>query len=548
MSETKIRSLEALAALLDATKRAGKTVVHCHGCFDLLHVGHIKHLQAARRMGDVLIVTVTPDRHVNKGPGRPVFGEGLRAEALAALECVDFVAIDRAPTAVEAIRLIRADYYVKGQEFEDLPRPPARLQAEIDAVHEVGGRVRFTHEAVFSSTALLAQHEVGAGAEGDAGLRSPGTENLARAPASATVSAATGSISDGPPSASVCPEDARRFLDGFRTRHSLADVLAGLAAVRDLRALVIGEAIIDEYRYCVPLGKSPKEAIVTTREVRQERHTGGVLACANHVAGFCRSVDVVAALGAEASEERFVRAGLRPNVTARFVIRPDAPTITKRRYVWEPHLVKMFEVAVMEDTPLPAALEDELLRYLDGALPGYDVVIVADYGHGFLSSRTAAALAGRARFLAVNTQANAANLGFNLITKYPRADYACIDEPEIRLAMGERWRPVPELADALCARLGATAVSVTRGRHGALTCGPNGVRWEVPALSREVVDRTGAGDAYLSLTAPCVAAGLPLEMTALLGGVAGALAVQVVGNRAPVEPAAVRQLVTALLG
>lgn len=544
MQVTKIRSLEAIAAGLDVMRRGGKTVVHCHGCFDLLHVGHIRHLQAARRMGDLLIVTVTPDRYVSKGPGRPAFAEGLRAEALAALECVDFVAIDRAPTAVDAIRLLRPDYYVKGQEFENLPRPPVRLQAEIAAVHEIGGQVRFTHEAVFSSTALLATHGVRAGGVGDE-EDEQATRGAAGAPPSAEGRAWPEGCAHSP---SACPDDARRFLDGFRTRHSLADVLAGLAALRELRALVIGEAIIDEYRYCVPLGKSPKEAIVTTREVRQERHTGGVLACANHVAGFCRSVDVVAALGAEASEERFVRAGLRPNVTARFVIRPDAPTITKRRYMWEPHLVKMFEVAVMEDTPLPAALEDELLRYLDGALPGYDVVIVADYGHGFLSSRTAAALAGRARFLAVNTQANAANLGFNLITKYPRADYVCIDEPEIRLAMGERWRPIPELANVLCARLGATAVSVTRGRHGALTCGPNGVRWEVPALSREVVDRTGAGDAYLSLTAPCVAAGLPLEMAALLGGVAGALAVQVVGNRAPVEPAAVRQLVTALLG
>jgi rfaE bifunctional protein nucleotidyltransferase chain/domain len=524
MAERKIMSLEAVARELALLKRDGRKVVQCHGCFDLLHIGHIKHLQAARRMGDALVVTITPDRYVDKGPGRPAFAERRRAEAVAALACVDFVAIDGERSAAAAIRLLRPDYYVKGQEFECLPRPPARLQAEIEAVQEVGGQMCFTHEEVFSSTALLRAHEDGAH-RSDRGAGGDGASPL------------NGGV----------PVTARPFIDAFRARHHVDAVLAGLAALQELRVLVLGEAIVDEYRYCVPLGKSPKEAIVTTREVRQERHAGGALACANHVAGFCRSVDVVAPLGAEASEERFVRANLRPNVTARFVIRPDAPTITKRRYMWEPHLVKMFEVAVLEDTPLPAALEDELLRYLDGALPGYDVVIVADYGHGFLSSRTAAALAGRARFLAVNTQANAANLGFNLITKYPRADYACIDEPEIRLAMGERWCPVPELADALCARLGATAVSVTRGRHGALTCGPNGVRWEVPALSREVVDRTGAGDAYLSLTAPCVAAGLPLEMAALLGGVAGALAVQVVGNRAPVEPAAVRQLVTALL-
>ncbi len=395
----------------------------------------------------------------------------------------------------------------------------------------------FTHEEVFSSTALLTA------LEGGGHSPNPRDPEESTRPALGWSPVLGPRALDGP-----LPDAARRFVDAFRSRHSVDDVLAGLAALRDLRVLVVGEAIVDEYRYCVPLGKSPKEAIVTTREVRQERHAGGALACANHVAGFCRGVDLVTALGAEPATERFVRAGLRPNVTPRFVIRPDAPTITKRRYLWEPDLVKLFEVAVLDDAPLPASLEEALLRDLDGVLPSYDVVIVADYGHGLLGARPAAVLAGRARFLAVNTQANAANLGFNLITKYPRADYACIDEPEIRLALGERWRPVPELADALCARLGATAVSVTRGRHGALTSGPNGVRWEVPALSREVVDRTGAGDAYLSLTAPCVAAGVPLEMVALLGGVAGALAVQVVGNRAPVEPAAVRQLVTALLG
>jgi rfaE bifunctional protein nucleotidyltransferase chain/domain len=537
MAERKIMSLEAVARELDRLRRDGRKVVQCHGCFDLLHIGHIKHLQAARRMGDALVVTITPDRYVGKGPGRPAFPEGLRAEAVAALDCVDFVAIDRERSAAAAIRLLRPDYYVKGQEFESLPRPPSRLQMEIEAVQEVGGQMCFTHEEVFSSTALLAALDGGDGP----------TDRRAAAPAAGAVL----EESPGPHPRAVhdaLPDEARRFVDAFRTRHRVADVLAGLAALRDLRVLVIGEAIVDEYRYCVPLGKSPKEAIVTSREVRQERHAGGALACANHVAGFCRAVDLVTALGAEPAVEPFLRAALRPNVTPRFVIHPDAPTITKRRYLWEPDLVKLFEVAVLDDAPLPAPLEEELLRHLDGALPGYDLVIVADYGHGLLGARAAAVLAGRARFLAVNTQANAANLGFNLITKYPRADYACIDEPEIRLALGERWRPVPELADALCARLAATAVSVTRGRAGALTAGRTGVRWEVPALSRAVVDRMGAGDAYLPLTAPGVAAGLSLDLVALLGGIAGALAVQVVGNRAPVEPADVRRLVTALLG
>ena len=106
-------------------------------------------------MGEILIVTVTPDPHVAKGEGRPIFSHDLRAEALAALACVDFVAVDRGPTAVDAIRLLRPHYYVKGQEFEDRSRPRPRLEAEIAALHEVGGEMRFTHEIVFSSSALL---------------------------------------------------------------------------------------------------------------------------------------------------------------------------------------------------------------------------------------------------------------------------------------------------------------------------------------------------------------------------------------------------------
>ena len=151
----KILTLEALAARLRVRRQEGQTVVHCHGCFDLMHIGHIKHLQAARRMGDSLVVTVTPDEHVGKGEGRPVFGQDLRAESLAALACVDFVAINRWATADETIRLLRPHYYVKGQEFEGRVAHRPRLAAEIEALHEVGGQMRFTHEVVFSSSAIL---------------------------------------------------------------------------------------------------------------------------------------------------------------------------------------------------------------------------------------------------------------------------------------------------------------------------------------------------------------------------------------------------------
>ena len=155
MREGKVVSLDELAERVLALKAAGKRVAHCHGCFDLVHPGHIKHLQAARRLADALVVTVSPDRFVDKGPGRPAFAEQLRAESVAALECVDYAAVNRWPTAEEAIRLVRPDYYVKGQEFERPENRTEKLRREVEALREVGGEMRFTHGFVSSSTALL---------------------------------------------------------------------------------------------------------------------------------------------------------------------------------------------------------------------------------------------------------------------------------------------------------------------------------------------------------------------------------------------------------
>jgi rfaE bifunctional protein nucleotidyltransferase chain/domain len=154
----KVWALEDIARRLQNPRRRGRKIVLCHGCFDLMHIGHIRHLQAARRMGDLLVVTVTADEYVDKGQGRPAFIDELRAECLAALACVDFVAINPWPTAVEAIRLLRPNYYVKGQAGEDPAGQSARLRQEIAMARAVGGDVRFTHEAVFSSTALLNTH------------------------------------------------------------------------------------------------------------------------------------------------------------------------------------------------------------------------------------------------------------------------------------------------------------------------------------------------------------------------------------------------------
>ncbi len=150
--------LDELAKIIRRLKSEGKKVVHCHGCFDFMHPGHIKHFQTAKDMGDILIVTVTPDVYVDKGPNRPAFNEKLRAESIASLECVDFVAINKWPTAQETLRLLRPDIYVKGQEFEKKEDRTEKLQEEQKILKEIGSQMCYSKEIVFSSTKLIKKY------------------------------------------------------------------------------------------------------------------------------------------------------------------------------------------------------------------------------------------------------------------------------------------------------------------------------------------------------------------------------------------------------
>ena len=147
----KISSLELLATRLAELRELGKRIILCHGVFDLLHIGHIRYLRQAKDLGDVLVVTLTPDRFVDKGPHRPAFSETLRAEALASLDCVDFVAVNMWSTAEETLRLLRPNIYAKGAEFKNLEDTTGKIQREAAVAEAAGVEIVFVEDIVFSS-------------------------------------------------------------------------------------------------------------------------------------------------------------------------------------------------------------------------------------------------------------------------------------------------------------------------------------------------------------------------------------------------------------
>lgn len=505
----KIKTLPQLANLVSKLKRKGTKIVHCHGVFDLLHLGHIRHLASAKNYGDVLVVTVTADAQVKKGPGRPIFKEELRAEVLSCVSTIDYVAVVPFESAVEAIKKIKPNYYVKGPDYEnrkDQPGIPRKLAEEEKAIQDVGGKLIFTHDdIIFSSSKLINEY------------------------------------------LDVYPAKTKEFLTEFKSKYSGESIIDKLGVLRNLKILLIGDAIIDQYHYCLPMGKSSKEPIMVHHYVSEESFLGGVLACANHITSLCDNITLLTLLGKKKSFQSFIRQKLRSAVTPIMFFQNNMHTIVKRRYVDAFAKQKLFQVTYLHDKLLPNRLEDKIYKYLRKNIKAFDLVVVNDFGHGIMTDKIIRLVCTKAKFLALNVQSNSANWGFNIITKYPRADYVCIDEQEIRLASHDKYADLYNLIKKIYKKMKCQTILTTKGPYGSIGYTKENGFVEVPSLTEKIVDRVGAGDAFFAITAPCIFAQMPLEIVSFLGNIAAALKIAVVGNKKQIEYAELVKFMTRLL-
>jgi bifunctional ADP-heptose synthase (sugar kinase/adenylyltransferase) len=285
---------------------------------------------------------------------------------------------------------------------------------------------------------------------------------------------------------------------------------------------------------------------LVAKVMSSERFAGGIVAVANHAASLCDHVTMVTQLGRQSSHEEFVRERLKPEVVPVFEWREDAPTIVKRRFIESYFFTPMLEIYEINDNALTPAEDARLCAALEREIAQHDLVIVVDYGHSMLSSAAADLLGSKSRFLALNAQANAGNRGYHRLSKYRHADFVCAAEHEMYLEAHD-WRgDLRPVVEDVSQRLSCPRVIVTLGKRGALGYADRRF-FEVPALAGKVVDRVGAGDAFLAIAAPLIAAGAPMDLAAFVGNVAGAEAVATVGHRAYLERSGVRKHVDVLL-
>lgn len=504
--KNKVLFFDDIIRKVEELRADGKIVVQSHGIFDLIHPGVIAHLKSAKDQGDVLIVTIIKDKDVRRGPGRPIFPENLRVENVASLELVDYVSLVDDESPFESVYRIKPDIFAKGQAAKERD---SKIHEKIFKEERklYFGKSRFfeTSGFSFSSSRIINN------------------------------------------SLDIYPEETKAFLKNFVQKYSFDTIVKEINSLKGLRVLLIGDGIIDEYHYCETMGKSPKSQLIVNKYIDHEVFVGGAFAIANHVAGLCNEVHLLTLLGSNDTREDFICNNLKPNIKTKFFYRDDGPTIIKKRYINQHQKQKLFEINFINDRFINSACETEINDYLRSEITNFDLVLVSDFGHGLITNKIIRNIEKLSRKIAVNTQTNGANAGYNLITKYRKSFFICLDVPEARLATQGKYADISDVGKKLLNTTNSDFLMITLGASGSICITKKGETNHTPAFSTKVIDVVGAGDAFFAFTAPCIGKGMPIDLISFIGNAVGALAVQIVGNKKSVEKYELLEFIHTLL-
>jgi rfaE bifunctional protein kinase chain/domain/rfaE bifunctional protein nucleotidyltransferase chain/domain len=491
----KIIQIENLKKIILNLKKKGKKVIHCHGVFDLLHIGHINHFKAAKELGDMLVVTITSDQYVFKGPNRPAFNQQNRLEALAALNVIDYVALNNNPTAVIAIHKLRPSIYCKGPDYKFHANDiSGEIKNEITAVKKVGGKIVYTKGDTFSSSSLINKF----------------TQNYS-------------------------PEQ-KIIINKIKKNYSFSKIKKIIEDFKRIKVLVIGETIIDQYVFCDAIGKSGKEPVLVLKDVKTEQYLGGAAAVSKHISSFCKNITLLSMLGEKEEFLREIKKDLPKNIKFNYLKKKNSPTILKKRFLEHASNNKILGVYKINDDPLAETEEKLFKNKLQKLIKNHDLTIVSDYGHGLISENSAKIICKNSKYLALNAQVNAANIGYHSMRKYKNVDCVIINEKEIRHELRDKNNNIRYLMKRLVVEQKIKKLVVTRGFNGSILYDKKSNKFKSSdAFAKNSVDKIGAGDAMLSLISLCLKSKIDDELALLTGSLAAAVSVESIGNKESIK-------------
>ncbi len=502
--QRKIVELEELSSIVAAARAEGKTIAQCHGCFDIVHPGHIRYLEFARQQGDVLIVSLTGDLDVSKGDARPYIPQEFRAENLAALVFVDYVYINPAPTAEGVLGNLKPDVFVKGREYERSTDPG--FLAEKSVVEGYGGRIIFSSgEIVFSSTELI-------------GRMPKGSE----------------------------PQSHRLKLVCRNHGITAESVDQVLERFRDLHVLVIGDVVVDRYVLCDAIGVASEAPMISLAHRDERCYVGGAAIVARHLAALGAHAFLLSA-GAKDEPCRLVREVLETEGVESNLIESRPAMVEKTRFLAED--CKLFKVDRAQRIPLDSLAERRAAVILEQQSKIADAVIFCDFGYGMITGSLLARVLPTIRQNVKVVSADVSGGRANLLS-FRNVDLLCPTEREARAALNDYDSGLSTVAWEVLRQTQARHIIITLEKRGLLVFERRGERrdspeWsarlkseQLPAFSDHAVDHLGCGDALLAASTLALTSGAALTLSAYIGNAAAALEVITPGN----QPVAFDQL------
>lgn len=471
--------------------KKNKKIVLCHGVFDVVHPGHLNYLKKAKQFGDILIISVTSDRFVNKGPGRPVFDINQRISFLKELKFVDKVYESDDFTAEKIIEKIKPNFYCKGVDYSDKKKNKIdhNLLKEIKVLKKNGGKFIVIKEKKFSSSKIINGNSL---------------QNLSR--------------------------ENIQYLKSFKKTTNLSKINKDLAKINKLKVLVLGEMIIDNYIFINPVGKSGKEPILIYKKINENKFIGGTGYIANLISSFVDTVDLVTFVGEKKDELNFIRTNLAKSVKFHHVSKKNSPTIIKNRYLDSYKNNKIMGIYKINDQLLTESEEKKIILKLGKIIKRCDLIILADYGHGLMTKSIRNFVQKFKKKLYLNTQINSFNRGFHTLSNYRSANCLVLNESELRHEMRDQNSNLDNLVKKLKQKINLKHVIVTRGKFGSIHF-LNNKKYVCPAFSQSAIDSTGAGDTFFSLASLGLSAKIDNKLMNLISSVASSYSVNNLTNK-----------------
>lgn len=504
----KIKSIEDLSEIIKLHQSNKEIVIHAHGCFDLLHYGHIRFLEKAKELGHILVVSITSSEFVNKGPGRPVFNNDQRTYQLASLEFVDFVCVNFEADACNLMQALKPDIAVRGFEYiESSNDITGKIDEEKSSIESTGGKMIFIDTPVHSSTELI----------------NSGIDHLS--------------------------SELNEYKDHLQEKHINNAANEFFDLLKKTSLTIVGDLIIDEYIFANVLGTVSKHSAISASYKNNRIMGGGSLAIARHISNFVRNLNYIARIGGKSEEiNKQVLDNINSNIKLNLIEEPDLYSVIKSRYIASGYSNPLSGRIQIEDqntdnrlfeiSHLPQKIdknsEEKLISFIKSNVSESELLIISDFGHGLLSEKTIDYVCSLKNFIALNVQTNSSNFGFNLITKYKRADFICIDEVEARLALGDRNKDIDLIAKDIFSMIDCKNLMITRGKLG-LNYYSKGKKITSPALSNNVIDAVGAGDAVFAGASLCAFHDIDPEVLVLISSIMGMIGTKIVGNERSIE-------------